>query len=47
MAAARKLACNMKTMFATIENKQNNEKAKQSVATMTMPDGTAMPMGSM
>ena len=47
MAAARKLACNMKTMFAMIESKQSKQKAKQAVAAMTMPDGTTMPMGSM
>jgi len=52
MAQARKLACNMKTMFAMIENrqlenKQAREKAKQTVATMTMPDGTVMAAGSM
>jgi hypothetical protein len=47
MAQARKLACNMKTMFAMIENQQQNKKAKQTVATMTMPDGATMPMGSM
>ncbi len=47
MAQARKLACNMKTMFAMIENKQNNEKAKQTMADMKMPDGSIMPAGSM
>jgi hypothetical protein len=47
MASARKLACNMKTMFAMIENKQNQEKAKHTMATMTMPDGSTMPAGSM
>ncbi|MGA1980959.1 MAG: YHYH protein [Acidobacteriaceae bacterium] len=47
MAAARKLACNMKTMFAMIESKQNKESAKQTVATMAMPDGSTMPAGSM
>ncbi len=47
MAQARKLACNMKTMFAMIENKQNNEKAKQTMADMKMPDGSTMPAGSM
>jgi hypothetical protein len=47
LAQARKLACNMKTMFAMIENQQQKKKAKQTVATMTMPDGTTMPMGSM
>jgi len=47
LAQARKLACNMKTMFAMIENQQNRQKAKQTTATMTMPDGSTMPMGSM
>lgn len=47
MAQARKLACNMKTMFAMIENKQNKEKAKQTMAGMLMPDGSTMPAGSM
>ncbi len=44
MAAARKLACNMKTMFAMIENKQ---KAKHAMGDMAMGDGKAMPAGSM
>jgi hypothetical protein len=44
MAAARKLACNMKTMFAMIENKQ---KAKQTMAGMVTADGSTMPAGSM
>jgi hypothetical protein len=43
LAQARKLACNMKVMFAMIESKQ----AKQTTAVMTMPDGTTMPAGSM
>jgi hypothetical protein len=43
IAAARKLACNMKVMFAMIESKQ----AKHTVAKMSMPDGSAMPAGSM
>jgi hypothetical protein len=34
-------------MFAMIENKQNQEKAKHTMATMTMPDGSTMPAGSM
>jgi hypothetical protein len=44
MAAARKLACNMKTMFAMIESK---EKGKQNMADMKMPDGSTMRAGSM
>jgi len=47
MAAARKLACNMKTMFAMIESKQAKQKAKQTMADMTMADGTTMTAGSM
>jgi hypothetical protein len=43
MAAARKLACNMKTMFAMIESKQ----AKQTMANMDMGGGRTMPAGSM
>jgi hypothetical protein len=53
LASAGKLACNMKTMFAMIENQhqsplqQPKQKAKPALATMTMPDGTTMPAGSM
>jgi hypothetical protein len=48
MAEARKLACNMKTMFAMIEKQhQNKERAKQTLADMKMPDGSIMPAGSM
>jgi len=53
LASAGKLACNMKTMFAMIENQhespiqQPKQKAKPTLAVMTMPDGTTMPMGSM
>jgi hypothetical protein len=48
MAAARKLACNMKTMFAMIENQHGSKgQAKQTMADMAMPDGTTMPAGSM
>jgi hypothetical protein len=36
MAKARRLACNMKTMFAMIEKKQ---KGKESMAGMEMGDG--------
>jgi hypothetical protein len=43
MAKARKLACNMKTMFAMIEKKQ---KGKESMAAMEMGNGE-MRMGSM
>jgi hypothetical protein len=43
IAAAKKLACNMKTMFAMIESKQ----AKHTDANMSMPDGSVMPAGSM
>jgi len=44
MADARKLACNMKMMFARIHSRNAD---KQKVAMMKMPDGTKMPMGSM
>jgi hypothetical protein len=44
MAAAKKLACNMKTMFAMIESKQEG---KRKAAGMVMPDGTMMQAGSM
>jgi YHYH protein len=43
VAAARKLACNMKVMFAMIESKQ----AKQSMADMDMSSPAAMKPGSM
>jgi hypothetical protein len=46
MAKARKLACNMKIMFAMIEN-HDKQKAKQTMADMKMPDGSTMPAGSM
>ncbi len=41
MAAAKKLACNMKAMFAMIESAQEN---KRTTAEMMMPDGSTMPM---
>jgi hypothetical protein len=44
MLAARKLACNMKTIFAMIERQQ---KGKPKMTAMAMPDGTTMPAGSM
>jgi hypothetical protein len=44
MAAARKLACNMKTMFAMIENKQTDKRKRPE---MVMADGTTMRAGSM
>ena len=48
MAEARKLACNMKTMFAMIENRdQDKRKAKQTLADMVMPDGTTKALESM
>jgi hypothetical protein len=46
LAQARKLACNMKTMFAMRENQQNNKNAKRQMAGMSMPAAT-MPAGSM
>ncbi len=47
MAQARKLACNIKTMFAMIEKQHDKETAKQTMANMAMPDGSTMPAGSM
>jgi len=53
LASAGKLACNMKTMFAMIEKQheipiqQPKQKAKPTLAVMTMPDGSTMPAGSM
>jgi hypothetical protein len=51
VAAAKKLACNMKTMFAMIENqpenRQDKQAAKPTMAAMKMPDGMVMPAGSM
>jgi hypothetical protein len=50
MAAARKLACNMKMMFANAQSVpigKNAKHAKPTMADMVMPDGTHMPMGSM
>lgn len=44
MAAAVKLACNMKMMFAMLEAKQAH---KQTMATMVMPDGKTMRTGAM
>jgi len=37
MAAGRKLACNMKTMFAMIEKQQDKQPARRTVADMKMP----------
>jgi len=47
IAAARKLACNMQTMFAMIQSQPNKQKARQTMVAMKMPDGTTMPAGSM
>ena len=44
MAAAKKLACNMKTMFAMIQSKHGDQGRE---AKMVMPDGTVMPADSM
>jgi hypothetical protein len=44
LASAKKLACNMKAMFAGIESKQENER---TTAEMVMPDGSTMPAGDM
>ena len=40
MAEARKLACNMKTMFAMIEGQKSHQRVKQTMAGMKMPDGS-------
>ena len=45
MAAARKQACNMKTMFAMLKAKQQS--GKKTDATVVMPDGTVMRTGAM
>jgi hypothetical protein len=45
MASARKLACNMKTMFAMLQEKPRGKPRKDPM--MTMPDGTVMTAGSM
>ena len=42
MAAARKQACNMKTMFAMLRQKQQS--GRKTNAMMVMPDGTVMRM---
>jgi hypothetical protein len=47
LAQARKLACNMKTMFAMLEDQQKNKNAKHQMAGMAMPEGASMPAGSM
>jgi len=53
LASAGKLACNMKTMFAMIEKQhdspiqQSHQKAKPTLAVMSMHDGTTVPAGSM
>jgi len=45
MAAARKQACNMKTMFAMLKQKQRP--GRKTDAIMVMPDGTVMRSGAM
>ena len=49
MAAARKLACNMKTMFAMLQQDQKGGQRdkRKTAATMVMPDGTVMRAGAM
>jgi hypothetical protein len=48
MAEARKLACNMKTMFAMIEKQHPiQQKPRQTVVAMKMPDDSTRPAGSM
>jgi hypothetical protein len=47
IAAARKLACNMKMMFAMAPSIPTRDKPRQAVALMKMPDSTTMPAGSM
>jgi YHYH protein len=48
MAAARKLACNMKTMFAVLESKHRGGSSinKETSAEMVMADGTMVGVGS-
>jgi hypothetical protein len=45
MVAARRQACDMKTMFAMLKEKQRT--GKKSDAAMVMPDGTVMRQGAM
>ena len=47
MAMARKLACNMKTMFAMAPSVPVGKQPKQSMSAMAMPKGMEMPAGSM
>jgi YHYH protein len=56
MAAAKKLACDMKIMMAMLSNqppiqpqnkRRDTQSSKQKMAEMMMPDGTTMPAGSM
>ena len=48
MAAARKLACDMKTMMAMAQNQpQEKRSGKEKMAEMVMPDGSVMRAGSM
>lgn len=44
MAQARKLACNMKMMFANMQSYSPKDRPKPSLAMMKMPDGSMMPM---
>ena len=47
-ASARKLACNMKAMFAMIENRkqqiESQKEDKRAMAEMVMPDGAITPI---
>jgi hypothetical protein len=50
MAAAKKLACNMKAMFAMIQSQQavpGKKREEQAMTGMAMPDGMRMPAGAM
>jgi len=48
MAAARKLACDMKSMMAMAQNQpQEKRSGKEKMAEMVMPDGSVMRAGSM
>ena len=47
IAMARKLACNMKTMFAMAPSVPLGKRRKQSMSAMAMRDDNAMPEGSM
>jgi len=47
MAQARKLACNMKTMFAMLRQRREGQPKMEGMEAMNMPDGSKMQSGSM